>query len=69
MKIEIFKSQLTNLKGDNIKDFYRLSTGLLAPKFLANHSDIDIDSKENSSKFEKMRQKNVADQMLESTLL
>jgi hypothetical protein len=49
-----------------LKDFYRLSTGLLQPKFLTESKvTLDVDSKENSSKFEKMRQKNVADYLLE----
>ena len=52
---------------NNLKDFYRLSTGLLVPKFQSNfdHGPSEIDAKENSAKSEKMRQKNVADIMLE----
>jgi len=44
-----------------IKDFYRLSTGLIQPKYLNNWEDEmysnneAIDEKKNSSRFEKMR--------------
>jgi hypothetical protein len=40
---------------DVIKDFYRLSTGLIQPKYLNNWEDEVGDEKMNSSRFEKMR--------------
>ena len=74
LKLELVQQQLSDFNHDMsmIKDFYRLSTGLVQPKFMNNQDNVyaEVENiKTNNARAQKMRAMNIADQILQASLM